>query len=129
MTKAGALYEFWSCFGLDAYEENSVPTGEDAPKLPYITYQLVSDSIGNDVPATGIVWDVDRAGHSANKFLNAKVEEISKFIDIMAAPIKCDGGRVWIKKGVPFGQPYKDDASGKVQGRLINVTAEFLTAH
>ena len=81
------------------------------------------------MPAIGIVWDVDRAGHSANKFLNAKVEEISKFIDIMATPIKCDGGRVWIKKGVPFGQPYTDDTSGKVKGRLIKVTVEYLTAH
>lgn len=129
MTKAGAIYDFWSGFGLTAYEETSVPTGDDAPTPPYITYQFISDSFGNDVAMTAIVWDIERNGHSTNKFLNAKVEEISEFIDTMNTPIKCGGGRIWIKKGTPFGQPYTDDTSGKVKGRLINVTVEYLTAH
>ena len=29
MTKEAALYNFWSMFGLPAYEENAVPSGED----------------------------------------------------------------------------------------------------
>ena len=43
MTKEQALYKFWISFGMQAYEENSVPS--DAT-FPYITYQLVTDSIG-----------------------------------------------------------------------------------
>ena len=31
MTKAAAIYNFWAGFGIPAYEENSVPSGEDAP--------------------------------------------------------------------------------------------------
>lgn len=44
MTKEAALYNFWSMFGITAYEENAVPS--DA-KFPYITYQVVTDSFGN----------------------------------------------------------------------------------
>ena len=49
MTKAAAIYQFWSGFGLTAYEENTVP--EDAV-FPYVTYQLVTDSFGREVAAT-----------------------------------------------------------------------------
>ena len=49
MTKAAAIYQFWSGFGLTAYEENTVPT--DAA-FPYITYQLVTDSFDREVAAT-----------------------------------------------------------------------------
>ena len=31
MTKSAAIYQFWSSFGLTAYEENTVPTDADFP--------------------------------------------------------------------------------------------------
>ena len=55
-TKAATIYEFWNSFEMPAYEENSVPTGEDAPKFPYITYQLVTDSLGNEVAMSASLW-------------------------------------------------------------------------
>ena len=53
MTKASALYNFWSGFGLTAYEENTVPTEAE---FPYITYQVVTDSFGAEVALTASVW-------------------------------------------------------------------------
>lgn len=40
MTKWQALYEFFSSFGVEAFEENSVPTGSDRPAYPYIVYEM-----------------------------------------------------------------------------------------
>ena len=37
MTKEAALHNFWSMFGVPAYEENAVPSGEDGAEFPYIT--------------------------------------------------------------------------------------------
>ena len=53
MTKAAAIYQFWSSFGLTAYEENTVPT--DAA-FPYITYQLVTDSFDREIPLVASLW-------------------------------------------------------------------------
>lgn len=53
MTKAAAIYQFWSGFGLTAYEENTVPTDAD---FPYVTYQLVTDSFDREVAATASLW-------------------------------------------------------------------------
>ena len=53
MTKAAAIYQFWSGFGLTAYEENTVPN--DAA-FPYVTYQLVTDSFDREVAATASLW-------------------------------------------------------------------------
>ena len=53
MTKAAAIYQFWSGFGLTAYEENTVP--ENAA-FPYVTYQLVTDSFDREVAATASLW-------------------------------------------------------------------------
>lgn len=40
MTATRVLNSFYSSFGLPAYDENSVPTGENAPAFPYITYSF-----------------------------------------------------------------------------------------
>ena len=55
MTKASALYNFFSSFGINAYEETLVPTKE-APKLPYLTYQLITDSFDNEVLIPVSLW-------------------------------------------------------------------------
>ena len=46
--KTQALYNFFSGFELPAYEENTVPTGKNAPTLPYITYATATSGFDND---------------------------------------------------------------------------------
>ena len=123
MTKAAAIYKFWSSFGLTAYEENAVPTGDDAPKFPYITYQLVTDFFGNEVLMTGSLWYRSTSWAQAN----AKAEEISRYIGIGGTIFKCDGGRVWIKRGTPFAQRMGDETDSLIKIIYINITAEFFT--
>ena len=122
MTKAAAIYQFWSSFGLTAYEENTVPT--DA-KFPYITYQLVTDSFDREVSATASLW---YRGESWTA-INAKTEEIAQRIGLGGKIIKCDGGRIWIKMGQPFAQNMGDESDDLIKRKYINVVYEFMTAH
>jgi hypothetical protein len=122
MTKAAAIYQFWSGFGLNAYEENTVPTDSD---FPYITYQLVTDSFDSEVAATASLWY--RGGSWVD--INAKTEEISAHIGLGGKIIKCDGGRIWIKRGQPFAQNMGDESDDLIKRKYLNLTFEFLTAN
>ena len=122
MTKAAAIYQFWSSFGLTAYEENTVPT--DAA-FPYVTYQLVTDSFDREVAATASLW---YRGESWTA-INAKTEEISAHIGLGGKIIKCDGGRIWIKRGQPFAQNMGDESDDLIKRKYLNVTIEYFTAH
>lgn len=122
MTKAAAIYQFWSGFGLTAYEENTVP--EDAA-FPYVTYQLVTDSFDREVAATASLW---YRGESWTA-INAKTEEISAHIGLGGKIIKCGGGRIWIKRGQPFAQNMGDESDDLIKRKYLNLTFEFFAAN
>ena len=122
MTKAAAIYQFWSGFGVTAYEENTVPT--DAA-FPYITYQLVTDSFDREVAATASLWYRSESW----TVINAKTEEISAHIGLGGKIIKCDGGRIWIKRGQPFAQNMGDESDDFIKRKYLNVNIEYFTAH
>ena len=123
-TKAATIYEFWNSFEMPGYEENTVPTGEDAPKFPYITYQLVTDSFGNEVAMTASLWYRDTSWVEAN----AKTEEISQRIGRKGIVLDCNGGKVWLKRGTPFAQNMGDESDNLIKRKYLNITAEYLTA-
>ena len=120
MTKAAAIYQFWSSFGLTAYEENTVPA--DAA-FPYITYQLVTDSFDREVAATASLW---YRGESWTA-INAKTEEISKKIGASGKKIAVDGGGIWIKRGQPFAQNMGDESDDLIKRKYINISIVFIT--
>lgn len=121
MTKAAAIYQFWSSFGLTAYEENTVPT--DAA-FPYITYQLVTDSFDREIPLTASIWYRSESWAG----INAKTEEISQTISRGGKIIPCDGGVIWLKRGQPFAQSMGDESDDLIKRKYLNITAEFMTA-
>lgn len=121
MTKAAAIYQFWSGFGLTAYEENTVPT--DAA-LPYITYQLVTDSFDREIQLTASLWYRSESWTA----INAKTEEISQTISRGGKIIPCDGGAIWLKRGQPFAQSMGDESDNLIKRKYLNITAEFMTA-
>lgn len=125
MTKAGALYNFFSSFGIEAYEETLVPTGDEAPKFPYLTYPLITDSFDREVILPFSLWYRSEASLLA---LNTKTEEISQRIGRGGIFLNCDGGKIWIKRGSPFAQTMGDPNDNTIKRKLINITAEFLTA-
>lgn len=121
MTKASAIYQFWSGFGLTAYEENTVPTDAD---FPYITYQLVTDSFDREIPLTASLWYRSESWTA----INAKTEEISQTISRGGKIISCDGGAIWLKRGQPFAQNMGDESDNLIKRKYLNITAEFMTA-
>lgn len=121
MTKAAAIYQFLSGFGLTAYEENTVPS--DAA-FPYITYQLVTDSFDREVPVTASLWYRSESWTG----INAKTEEISQKISRGGKIIPCDGGAIWLKRGRPFAQNMGDESDDLIKRKYLNITAEFMTA-
>ena len=122
MTKAATIYQFWNGFGLTAYEENTVPT--DAA-FPYVTYQLVTDSFDREVAATASLW---YRGESWTA-INAKTEEIARFIGGGGCLLDCDGGFIWLKRGTPFAQNMGDESDDLIKRKYINVTVEYMTAN
>lgn len=124
MTKAAALHEFFSSFGLTAYEENTVPTGEDAPAFPYLTYSFASDSLGTDVALTCSLWYREDSWVNAN----AKAEEISRAIGRGGVFLYVDDGAIWVKRGSPFAQSMGDENDSLIKRKYINIIAEYWTA-
>ena len=121
MTKAAAIYQFWSGFGLTAYEENTVPTDV---AFPYITYQLVTDSFDREIPLTASLWYRSESWTA----INAKTEEISQKISRGGKFIPCDSGAIWLKRGQPFAQSMGDESDNLIKRKYLNITAEYMTA-
>ena len=121
MTKAAAIYQFWSSFGLAAYEENTVP---DDAAFPYITYQLATDSFDYEIPLTASVWYRSESWTA----INAKTEEVSRKIGRGGKFVPCDGGAIWLKRGQPFAQSMGDESDNLIKRKYLNITAEYMTA-
>ena len=122
MDKAQALHNFWSGFGLPAYDENSVP--EDAA-MPRITYSVSTDSIDNVLLLSGSLWYHSTSWEDISK----KAEEIAQALVTMNPPaIEIDNGRLYLYKGAPFAQRM-EDPDDSIRRIYLNLEAEFLTAY
>ena len=121
MTKAAAIYQFWSGFGLTAYEENTVP---DDAAFPYITYQLVTDSFDREIPLSASLWYRSESWTA----INAKTEEISQKISRGGKIIPCDGGAIWLKRGQPFAQNMGDESDNLIRRKYLNLTQKYITS-
>lgn len=121
MTKAAALHRFFSSFGMTAYTATSVP---DDAVFPYLTYELITSA-----------WEGGETGLTVNLWFytdseavpNAKAEELSAALGIGGKVLPCDGGYIWLKRGVPWCQSLRDETSPEIKRRYINITAEYLT--
>lgn len=122
MNKAQALNNFWNSFGIPAYDESTVP---DDAVMPYITYNLQTDSLDSILPLSATIW------YQTNSWeqIQLKAEEIAQRIGENGyVIIKLDDGYVWLTKGTPFAQRIPND-DRDVRQMYINVTAEFLTRY
>lgn len=119
MNKAQAIDAFWKSFGIPAYEATTVDD-ENTGNL-YITYEVVTDSIGSAVPMSASIWQK----HTTSwKDVSLKAEEISDaLVQVKSIPI--DTGYLYITRGQPFAQRMADDDES-TRRIYINVMAEFL---
>ena len=123
MNKEQAIQTFWESFDLPAYDEQTVP---DDATMPYITYRVVTDSIGNIVNLSGSIW----YRSSRWKEVSDKANEIAKYVGEHGfARYKLDDGYLWLTKGTPFAQRMSDPNDDMIRRIYINLQAEFLTAY
>lgn len=121
MDRWQALNQFWSSFGVPAYEENSVPDLRDLT-FPYITYQATVGGWDEPVAVTASIWDKNTSW--------ANVDELSDTIERairLADPVRYDGGmyRVWIGD-TPFAQNMGDPDNDRIRRKVLNVNFEFM---
>lgn len=122
MNKAQAIQSFWESFGIPAYDETTVP---ETAKMPYITYNVSTDSLGNVINMSASLWYYSRSW----KDISLKADEIAEAIVNMNPPsIKLDKGRLYIAKGTPFAQRMQDE-NDSVRRIYLNIQAEYLTAY
>lgn len=117
MNKWQAIHNFWSGFGIPAYDENSVP--DDAVE-PYITYTAQISDFENPLLLTASLWYRSTAWDE----ISLKADEISESLKRI---IKLDGGYLFITRGSPFAQRMQEE-NDTVKRIYINLMAEFYTA-
>ena len=103
--KTQALYNFFSGFELPAYEENTVPTGANAPELPYITYATATSGFDDNVQISASLWYKGYSWADADR----KAAEINAALAHGGKMIPYTGGALWIRRGTPFAQHMADD--------------------
>lgn len=126
MTKAQALHQFFSEFGMTAFEENSVYSLESPPAFPYITYEFKTDAFGDaDSSLTFSTWHRSTSWSAPN----AKAEEISAFIGRGGRRIQIEGGYLLIMRGSPFSQSMGDPSDDMIKRKLFNINVRFYTSN
>ncbi len=122
MDKSQSIHEFWSQFGLIAYDENTVP---DDAEMPYITYNVGVGSLGDIIFLSGSLW-----------YSSTSWREITKKADEIEAVVKNNGyyianienrGHAFITAGSPFYQRMSDPADNMIRRIYFNLNAEFLS--
>lgn len=124
MDKSQAIHNFWSSFGLTAYDENTVP---DDAIMPYITYNVPTGAdINSMVILNARLWYYGPSWRE----ISQKSEEIAQRIGENGHEvIKLDNGYVWLVKGNPFSQRMADDTDTMIRSIYLNVNAEYLTQY
>lgn len=121
MDKWQALYEFWSGFGCEAYEQNSVPDRDDI-EYPYITYPAASGLFDSGTSVTASVWTRSTSWELADSLSDAIEAELSRG----GKTVRYDDGLIWITVGQPFSQSMGDPSDDKVKRKVLTVYYAFL---
>lgn len=123
MNRWQAQQEFWSSFGVPAYDSRTVAFNAE---MPYITYDAISSNIGSVKDVNASLWY--RTTSWAE--ISQKAIEIARTIDEMPPSIQIDDGR--IKFRVPevsiFAQR-AEDPDPNVRKMILTVEVEFLTKY
>ena len=122
MDRWQAQFDFWSSFGIPAYQEDSVPDRKDLT-YPYITYEAVTGCFESVIPVSASIWSRAESWTEADNLS----DEIEQYIKRMGCPV-IDGGRyrVIIPNG-RFSHSMGDPEDDQIKRKLLNVEFEFMT--
>lgn len=124
MNKEQAIDAFWNSFGLNAYDEGTVMGNKTTPEFPYITYNLSTDYIGNEVPMSASLWYKSNSW----KEVSEKAKEIGDAISLGGVLLEYDNGVAWIKREVPFSQRAIEETNGSIRRVILQISAEYISA-
>ena len=119
MNKEQTLHSFWSGFGIKAYDELSVP---DDAALPYITYEVRTDSFGNAVALSASLWY--RSPSWAD--ITAKEHEVYERIGRGGVIVDYEGGALWIQRGSPWATRREEPSDDGIRRIVLNTSVEYL---
>lgn len=113
-----ALYNFWSSFGVPAYEENSVPDQDDVV-FPYITYGAITSGFDNDHSGVASIWTNSTSWLSADTMAELISERLKNGGEVVAYT----GGIIWIT--LESIQSMGDPEDDRIKRKLISVVYHF----
>lgn len=125
MDKFQAIDKFWNSFGIPAYDQNTVNTGENSPEPPYITYEAQIGALNQVLTLTGSIW----YRSTSWKEISQKAEQIAETIGTGYSIESVDNGYLWIVRGQPFAQRMSDPEDDMIRRIYIILNAEFLTPY
>jgi len=122
MDSMQALHQFWSGFGLKAYDESTVPDGAMAVNNgKYLTY-TVSEAYFDETDALyASLWYKSTSWSE----ISQKAEEIGQAIGYGGKLVPFDGGVIWIKRGSPWAQRMSDE-DDTIRRIYLIIEAEYL---
>lgn len=120
MNEAKALHEFWSSFGWKAYDEQTVPSEDQNPEIPRITYEVTTDEFGEVVSLSASLWDRSYSWAA----ISEKAEEINSYIGRGGIILRFTDGMMWVKRGSPFSQRMSDE-DDTIRRIVLNIEVEF----
>ena len=128
MNKQQTLHEFWSSFGLKAYDETTVPEYVDdghgnKVKLepPYITYEVSTDSFGYAVALSASL----RYRDSSWAAITLKENQISDRIGRGGVIVDYEGGAIWIRRGSPWATRMEEPTDDTIRRIVLNTSVEY----
>ena len=121
MNRWEAIHQFWSSFGVPAYEQNSVPDLKTLT-FPYITYEAAVGSWEDIIPLTASIWDKNTSWRRIAD-LSDTIEKTVRLSD----PVAYDNGmyRIWVGD-TAFSQNMGDPDNDKIKRKVLNLNFEFM---
>lgn len=115
--KWSAQHDFWSGFGLTAYDAYTVP---DDAEMPYITYEAISAGFDEKTAISASLW----YRSTSWTVVSAKAAQIEDLIG-SGMGLKYTGGRLWVTKERPFAQRLNDPSDDSIRRIILQVAIEF----
>lgn len=120
MDKAQAIHAFWSRFGIQAWDENTVDP--DTAEYPRLTYSVAESEIDSSVVLNASLWYRNISWAA----ISNKANEIAAFIGPGGHLEPYEGGAIWITKASPFIQRMADPDT-MIRRIVLTIYAEFLS--
>lgn len=115
-----AAFQAWlsGALGVPCYVEGDVPAGQE---LPYATHRMQTGEFGDSGSVEVDVWC--QQGRAADA--DALCSRLRVAIGHGGEVVPCDGGAMWLRRGLPFSQPVPDE---RAERRYLNVDIDYLTS-